>query len=226
MGQYYKAFNLDKREMINPHKFDAGLKFWEWCSGSKASFALSFLTVDPSSMGDGGGDLRGDFKYCGHWYKNRVVIVGDYSKDNLLVHDFPELVAAYARDHNGEQPRNLYELGNHSFTDISAKVIEEMALDENIREDFEASGIVDDQGKAFDKYGNSYQKPALSLEKRSRILTEQINSFAWAIGSLEQTLKDPDVQYSEFTKHLVDGFAMRIRRVLTDLETRKTYKGS
>ena len=54
MGQYYKAFNLDKREMINPHKFDAGLKFWEWCSGSKASFALSFLTVDPSSMGDGG----------------------------------------------------------------------------------------------------------------------------------------------------------------------------
>jgi len=74
MGQYYKAFNLDKREMINPHKFDAGLKFWEWCSGSKASFALSFLTVDPSSMGDGGGDLRGDFKYCGHWYKNRVVM--------------------------------------------------------------------------------------------------------------------------------------------------------
>ena len=153
-----------------------------------------------------------------------MVIVGDYSKDNILVHDYPELVAAYARDHDGEHPRNLYELGNHSFTDISAKIIEDMALDENIREDFEVAGIVDENGKAFDKYESNFKRPVLSLEKRSKILTENINSFAWALGSLEQDLKDPDVQYSKFTKNLVDGFPMRIRRILTDLETRKTYE--
>jgi hypothetical protein len=210
--------------MLNPHKFDNGLKFREWCGGSATTFAMSFLMVDPSSMGDGGGDARGEFKYCGHWYKNRVVIVGDYSKDTILIHDFPELVAAYARDHEGEQPANLYQMGNHSFRDISVEVIEDMALDENIKDDFLLAGIMTEDGKYFDKSANGYKSPPLSIETRSRILTDQINSLAWSLGSLESSLKDPDIQYSAFTKHLIDGFPARVRNVLTNLENRKTYE--
>jgi len=29
MGQYWKPVNLDKREYVDPHKLDVGLKLWE-----------------------------------------------------------------------------------------------------------------------------------------------------------------------------------------------------
>lgn len=60
MGQYFKAVNLDKRQVLHPHKFDQGLKLSEWVNtGSRTLTALGLL-------------LAGD------WAGDRVAIVGDY----------------------------------------------------------------------------------------------------------------------------------------------------
>jgi len=226
MGQYWKPINLDKREYLNPHDFGSGLKFWEWGSGSNVSFALAFLTADPSAMGDGGGDVRAEFNNCGRWYKDRVVVIGDYSKDTLILGDYPGLIAEYAQQNSGEQPRNLYDLAGALFKDISAEVIEDMAKDENVKDHFIASNILDDNGKFFSRFNEGRMiEPALSLRTRSRLLTDAINGLASAVGQVESLIKDPDVEYSAFTKNgLVSGLPMRVRRVLTDLENRKTYE--
>ena len=59
MGQYYHVYNLDKEELLHPHKFNDGLKFMEFAEGGDGvMFALSILTS--SGNGKGGGDFPVD----------------------------------------------------------------------------------------------------------------------------------------------------------------------
>jgi len=53
MGQYWKIFNLDKKEKLNPHRFNEGLKFLEFVPGGHTMHALGVLLATPESMGSG-----------------------------------------------------------------------------------------------------------------------------------------------------------------------------
>ena len=87
MGQYWKIYNESKKEMLNPWDFDEVAKLHEWPLDGPGGMqsALVILLLEPSSLGDGGGDfdfsaatdeLRG---YIGHWRGDAISIVGDYS---------------------------------------------------------------------------------------------------------------------------------------------------
>jgi len=96
MGQYWKVFNLDKKELLHPHRFGDGLKFLEFgfSSGGTMS-ALAYLLAVPSSMGSGGGDAHVS-EWCGHWIGDRVVIIGDYTEE-----------AEYQEAYNSEEYKDI-----------------------------------------------------------------------------------------------------------------------
>jgi len=56
MGQYFKAVNLDKREVVCPWCIGGGAKLWEWAANAQGA-ALTLL-LRKSSAG-GGGDYYG-----------------------------------------------------------------------------------------------------------------------------------------------------------------------
>jgi hypothetical protein len=93
MGQYHYLCKLDKKEFLNPHKFDCGLKAWEIFANSSGGplQCLGFLLC--SSNGRGGGDFSpegdtGDIKVLGRWAGDRIAIVGDYSDRGDLPDEF------------------------------------------------------------------------------------------------------------------------------------------
>lgn len=109
MGQYWIVTNHTKREFLNPHKFGDGLKFREFAgSGSGTLAGLAYLLADPSSMGEGGGDMKSAGPSCGKWIGNNIEISGDYSHKR-----------------NGD-PANVYTLARESYTDISDDLVKEM----------------------------------------------------------------------------------------------------
>ena len=56
MGQYFKAVNLDKQEVVCPWCLSGGAKLWEWAANSQG--AVFTLLLRKSSAG-GGGDYYG-----------------------------------------------------------------------------------------------------------------------------------------------------------------------
>lgn len=82
MGQYHKVANLDKCEIIHPHKLGCGLKLWEQtaCTGPGVGAALVVLLASASN-GSGGGDLQ-PAQIVGHWRGDRIAFVGDYDDDS------------------------------------------------------------------------------------------------------------------------------------------------
>jgi hypothetical protein len=56
MGQYFKAVNLDKREVVCPWCLSGGAKLWEWAANPQGS--IFTLLLRKSSAG-GGGDYFG-----------------------------------------------------------------------------------------------------------------------------------------------------------------------
>lgn len=56
MGQYFKAINLDKREVVCPWCLDGGAKLWEWAVNHQG--AIFTLLLRQSSQ-TGGGDYGG-----------------------------------------------------------------------------------------------------------------------------------------------------------------------
>lgn len=111
MGQYFKAVNLDKREVVCPWCLKGGAKLWEWAVNRQGAI---FTLLLRKSTGTGGGDYNmpgphiieltdesQDLAYIigkavaregmpapiptssivGRWGGDRVALVGDYDED-------------------------------------------------------------------------------------------------------------------------------------------------
>ena len=85
MGQYHEVYNLDKKERIDPHKINNGLKLYEQI-GHVASTATALFALAANSNGRGGGDFP-DHPFIGRWAGDRILVQGDYAnhKDNGYV---------------------------------------------------------------------------------------------------------------------------------------------
>ena len=94
MGQYFKAVNLDKREVVCPWCIGGGAKLWEWAANSQG--AVLTLLLRKSDEG-GGGDFYGYRKgngeggpirspvspIAGRWAGDRIAFIGDYDSSKL-----------------------------------------------------------------------------------------------------------------------------------------------
>jgi len=56
MGQYFKAVNEDKKEVVCPWCFHGGAKLWEWAANP---YGAVFTLLLRKSSGSGGGDYYG-----------------------------------------------------------------------------------------------------------------------------------------------------------------------
>jgi len=77
MGQYHKVVNLDKKEVLNPHRMGVGIKLLEFSESRVTTALCALLAV---SNGRGGGDLGNpnDSSIVGSWAGDRIAIIGDY----------------------------------------------------------------------------------------------------------------------------------------------------
>lgn len=122
MGQYYKIVNVKKREYLNPHMFNDGLKLMEFgMSGGGTMTALAVLLADGN--GRGGGDIDSDNPIVGSWAGDPIVIAGDYGDDGKFLP-------------TDKADKNLYTVSEDEGTDISAKVLDALMEDRWFREDF------------------------------------------------------------------------------------------
>jgi len=90
MGQYHKVYNLDKKQYINGHDIDNGLKLMEQIGWPKSTSSAVWLLLGVSN-GRGGGDAV-DHPLIGQWGGDRIAVIGDYfEKDDIEGFDFEEL---------------------------------------------------------------------------------------------------------------------------------------
>lgn len=78
MGQYFKVYNVDKKEFIHAHHIDNGLKLMEQVGFEKSSSSALFLLL-ANSNGRGGGDAKPQ-SLIGRWAGDRIVVQGDYAE--------------------------------------------------------------------------------------------------------------------------------------------------
>lgn len=109
MGQYFLILNLDKRELLHPHKLGMGLKLWEICANHGVGI-IAYLLRKSDELGGGDIDDPKKAKWAGHWAGDRLVVVGDYDSSGLYQEARGEKAVM-----NEEKP----------FTDISLKAREE-----------------------------------------------------------------------------------------------------
>jgi hypothetical protein len=83
MGQYVAIYNLDQQQVINPGRFNDGLRRREL--GSSSCGVLLALTALLAHGNEHGG-IRSDPEIMGTWAGDRIAIIGDYA--NLS--GFPE----------------------------------------------------------------------------------------------------------------------------------------
>ena len=86
MGQYHKLANLDKRQIVNPHRLGAGLKLWEQMASNPGTGTALVILLASASNGQGGGDLRSG-EIVGSWLGDRIAFVGDYDTDSSYLVD-------------------------------------------------------------------------------------------------------------------------------------------
>lgn len=107
MGQYWKPVNLDKKEYLHAHDLDGGLKLLEqtWSAGGVAGALVLLLAASPEKRG--GGDAP-DTTTVGRWAGDRIVFVGDYSKDSDMP-SIPDFGSLYEKldDDSGEGYVNI-----------------------------------------------------------------------------------------------------------------------
>ena len=117
MGQYHITVNLDKKEIIHPHKIGNGMKMLEQVGWEGATANALFLLLCCSNN-RGGGDAR-EHDMLGRWAGDRIAVVGDYSEN----YDLPGIDAA-----------RLYTIAQEQYTDISPQVLDMMntCLDVNV----------------------------------------------------------------------------------------------
>jgi hypothetical protein len=78
MGQYHKVYNVDKREYIEPHEINNGLKLVEQIGYEHSTSTALFLLL-ANSNGRGGGDVE-EHEFIGRWAGDRIVVQGDYAE--------------------------------------------------------------------------------------------------------------------------------------------------
>jgi hypothetical protein len=136
MGQYYLIVNLDKKEIIDPHKFGDGAKLLEFGNSSSGTMCgLAILLADGNNRG--GGDLHSDNPIIGSWSGNRVVITGDYADTGKFLID--------------DRGRNLYDYADENYRDISFEVVDALMEDKWIKEDLEKNEFYKDMRKRYEK---------------------------------------------------------------------------
>ncbi len=86
MGQYFKAVNVSKQEVVCPWCLGGGAKLWEWSANTQGAI---FTLLLRKSDDRGGGDFReATFEtdpeaLVGRWAGDHVVLVGDYDSSGL-----------------------------------------------------------------------------------------------------------------------------------------------
>jgi len=146
MGQYFKVVNVKKREYINPHMFNDGMKLMEFgMSAGGTLTALAVLLADGN--GRGGGDLNSSNEIVGSWAGDPIVIAGDYADDGKFL---PA----------DKQDTTLYNVVDVEGKDISHLVLDALMEDRWFREDFiknwghnnNNSNYYDEQNKVVEKW--------------------------------------------------------------------------
>jgi len=141
MGQYYLPVNLDKRQYLDPHKFDDGLKLLEFgLSSCGTMLGLAVLLADGNNRGCG--DLHSDDPIIGSWAGDRIVIAGDYADPGKFMEADESDLQAIADKHFSEgfqqvERVNLYCVARERFEDVSEKVIAALTSDDYIKARFE-----------------------------------------------------------------------------------------
>lgn len=111
MGQYHVLVNVDKREYVNPRSIGLGVKQWEHSSHPEfptyGSLADAMYILTMTSPARGGGDMPGS-KVSGRWAGDRVMVVGDYTKDDDLSAEF--------------LGSDLYNQAQETYTEIGEEV--------------------------------------------------------------------------------------------------------
>ena len=86
MGQYFKAVNVSKQEVVCPWCLSGGAKLWEWSANTQGAI---FTLLLRKSDDRGGGDfpeatLETDPEaLVGRWAGDNVVLIGDYDSSGL-----------------------------------------------------------------------------------------------------------------------------------------------
>jgi len=125
MGQYYLTCNLDKKEYLDPHAFDDGLKLMEFgCSRNGTMLALAVLLADGN--GKGGGDLHSDHKIIGSWAGDRIVVAGDYADEDHWPEDVKGMNTYSTIRESGEDA---------GWRDVSLDVLKALMDDDYVRKD-------------------------------------------------------------------------------------------
>jgi len=146
MGQYFKIVNVKKREYINPHMFNEGMKLMEFgMSAGGTLTALAVLLADGN--GRGGGDLNSSNEIVGSWAGDPIVIAGDYADEGKFL---PA----------DKQDTTLYNVVDVEGKDISHLVLDALMEDRWFREDFiknwghnnNNSNYYDEQNKVVEKW--------------------------------------------------------------------------
>ena len=106
MGQYFAIYNLDKEQVINPARFNDGLRLREFGSSSCGTMlALAALLAH----GNEHGGIHSSHEIIGTWAGDRIAIIGDYAD----ISSFSEGLA--------------------SFTDVSEHILQALCEDETLR---------------------------------------------------------------------------------------------
>ena len=111
MGEYFRIVNLDKKEYLDPHECEGGVKFWEVVVNPKMPQLLAYILNH----------------YDGIWTGDRVAIVGDFDESYLCINqnspDFEEGFDSINkwRKENGYKPVNKSDL----FKEVSRDIIKE-----------------------------------------------------------------------------------------------------
>lgn len=181
MGQYWKIINLDKREFLHPHTFKDGLKLMEFAPSSEGTMtALAILLTDTNSNGSGSGDLDSNDPIVGHWFGDRIAIVGDYGDNGgpyITKEDCEGLKDSEGKPVKGPSKVNLYHLASQKYTDISMDILFAMLDDKELLNTY--SKLSDNT------WGMSYSE-LIKLKKTKRqdwptligsFKDEQVNAF-------------------------------------------------
>lgn len=142
MGQYHIPVNIDKREFINPHLLNNGLKMLEWGCGGGTTTALTVLLA--CSHQRGGGDLITDNpaanKIMGRWAGDRIVVLGDYTEVGDPGTE-PIFEMQYEPSHLQfacRPPQHPFDFVHENFKDISMACREVIRMDHWLAEEISA----------------------------------------------------------------------------------------